>query len=75
MRDFVVWNCVSSVYDLWFCVDLLKLSQSHLIRVYPKGSRVGSDNYNPIPFWNYGMHLVSLNYQTPGLYVCCEVVL
>lgn len=37
---------------------------SHLMgRSYPKGTRVGSDNYDPVPFWNLGMQLVALNFQ------------
>jgi phosphatidylinositol phospholipase C gamma-1 len=34
-------------------------------RVYPKGTRVKSDNYDPQQMWNFGMQLVALNYQTP----------
>nr|CAB3264929.1 1-phosphatidylinositol 4,5-bisphosphate phosphodiesterase gamma-1 [Phallusia mammillata] len=33
-------------------------------RIYPKGARVDSSNYNPMPFWNCGSQLVSLNFQT-----------
>nr|XP_039264802.1 1-phosphatidylinositol 4,5-bisphosphate phosphodiesterase gamma-1-like [Styela clava] len=33
-------------------------------RVYPKGTRVDSSNYNPIPLWNCGSQLVALNFQT-----------
>ncbi len=35
-------------------------------RVYPKGQRIDSSNYNPVPFWNVGCQMVALNYQTPG---------
>lgn len=38
-----------------------------LSRVYPKGQRIDSSNYNPIPFWNVGAQIVALNYQTPGM--------
>jgi hypothetical protein len=37
-----------------------------LIRIYPKGLRVQSDNYNPLFYWMLGCQLVALNYQTPG---------
>ena len=37
-----------------------------LSRVYPKGTRVDSSNYDPQPIWNCGSQLVALNYQTPG---------
>ncbi|XP_045101116.1 1-phosphatidylinositol 4,5-bisphosphate phosphodiesterase gamma-1-like isoform X2 [Portunus trituberculatus] len=33
-------------------------------RVYPKATRVDSSNYNPVPMWNHGCQMVSLNYQT-----------
>jgi len=33
-------------------------------RIYPKGSRVNSSNYDPIPSWNCGAQIVALNYQT-----------
>ncbi|XP_045101120.1 1-phosphatidylinositol 4,5-bisphosphate phosphodiesterase gamma-1-like isoform X4 [Portunus trituberculatus] len=35
-------------------------------RVYPKATRVDSSNYNPVPMWNHGCQMVSLNYQTGG---------
>ncbi|CAL4064307.1 unnamed protein product, partial [Meganyctiphanes norvegica] len=33
-------------------------------RVYPKATRVDSANYNPVPMWNNGCQMVSLNFQT-----------
>lgn len=39
-----------------------------LSRVYPKGQRIDSSNYNPVPFWNVGCQMVALNYQTPGIH-------
>ena len=33
-------------------------------RTYPKGSRVGSTNYNPQPGWNIGAQVVAMNFQT-----------
>lgn len=35
-----------------------------LSRIYPKGTRVDSSNYDPAPAWVAGNHLVALNYQT-----------
>ncbi|KPA83384.1 putative mitochondrial phospholipase c-like protein [Leptomonas pyrrhocoris] len=35
-----------------------------LARVYPKGSRIGSSNYNPTLAWSMGAQVVALNYQT-----------
>ena len=45
---------------------LLGLNRSCLTRVYPKGQRIDSSNYDPMPMWNCGCHMVALNYQTPG---------
>jgi phosphatidylinositol phospholipase C, delta len=49
--------------------DALKLvnhTREHLVRVYPKGSRVNSSNYEPHKFWASGCQLVALNWQTVG---------
>lgn len=35
-----------------------------LSRIYPKGIRTDSSNYNPVPLWNSGCQIVALNYQT-----------
>ncbi|XP_032784471.2 1-phosphatidylinositol 4,5-bisphosphate phosphodiesterase gamma-1 isoform X1 [Daphnia magna] len=49
---------LESKFFLWY-------HQVMLSRVYPKGQRIDSSNYNPIPFWNVGSQIVALNYQTP----------
>jgi phosphatidylinositol phospholipase C delta len=41
-----------------------KFTKTHLVRVYPRGRKVLSGNYDPIPHWNTGAQLVALNYQT-----------
>ncbi|NXG78106.1 PLCZ1 phosphodiesterase, partial [Baryphthengus martii] len=38
-----------------------------ITRIYPKGTRTGSSNYNPQEFWNVGCQMVALNFQTPGV--------
>ncbi|XP_062403202.1 1-phosphatidylinositol 4,5-bisphosphate phosphodiesterase zeta-1-like [Sardina pilchardus] len=38
-----------------------------LSRVYPAGSRTLSSNFNPQEFWNAGIQLVALNFQSLGL--------
>lgn len=43
----------------------LKYHRKQFSRVYPKGSRLDSSNYDPIRLWNCGVQMVSLNYQTP----------
>ncbi|NXK59680.1 PLCZ1 phosphodiesterase, partial [Sylvietta virens] len=37
-----------------------------ITRIYPKGTRMSSSNYNPQEFWNVGCQMVALNFQTPG---------
>ncbi|CAK1357070.1 1-phosphatidylinositol 4,5-bisphosphate phosphodiesterase zeta-1 [Cercospora beticola] len=44
-----------------------KISQhnaQHLMRVYPKGTRISSKNLNPVPFWGVGAQICALNWQT-----------
>lgn len=43
----------------------VKYHAVQLSRVYPKGQRIDSSNYQPISFWNSGSQMVALNYQTP----------
>lgn len=38
----------------------------HLMRVYPKGTRISSRNLNPVPFWGLGAQICALNWQTFG---------
>lgn len=44
---------------------LLRYHRNQISRVYPKGQRLDSSNYNPVPFWNSGAQMCALNYQTP----------
>ncbi|PSR79507.1 phosphoinositide-specific phospholipase C [Coniella lustricola] len=39
----------------------------HLMRVYPKGTRIFSQNMRPVPFWGRGAQICALNWQTFGL--------
>ena len=43
---------------------LEKHNMHHLMRVYPKGSRLKSSNFDPVPCWKRGVQMVALNYQT-----------
>lgn len=43
----------------------VKYHRNQVSRVYPKGQRLDSSNFNPIPFWNVGSQMIALNYQTP----------
>lgn len=53
-------------YFLQQCAQVcLKYHRNQISRVYPKGQRLDSSNFNPIPFWNVGSQMIALNYQTP----------
>ncbi|XP_078523892.1 1-phosphatidylinositol 4,5-bisphosphate phosphodiesterase eta-1 isoform X3 [Lissotriton helveticus] len=41
-------------------------NQKQLARIYPSAYRIDSSNFNPVPYWNAGVQLVALNYQTEG---------
>lgn len=43
----------------------LKYHRNQISRVYPKGQRLDSSNYNPVPFWCVGSQMCALNFQTP----------
>uniref|UniRef100_T1J420 Phosphoinositide phospholipase C n=1 Tax=Strigamia maritima TaxID=126957 RepID=T1J420_STRMM len=47
----------------------VEYNRKQLIRIYPSGKRQDSSNYDPIPLWNVGSHMVALNYQTTGKYM------
>jgi phosphatidylinositol phospholipase C, delta len=38
----------------------------HLMRVYPKGTRISSRNLKPVAFWGIGAQICALNWQTFG---------
>uniref|UniRef100_A0A3Q3WB35 1-phosphatidylinositol 4,5-bisphosphate phosphodiesterase gamma n=1 Tax=Mola mola TaxID=94237 RepID=A0A3Q3WB35_MOLML len=48
--------------------DFLQYNHKALSRVYPKGQRVESSNYDPYPLWANGCHMVALNFQTADKY-------
>jgi len=54
-------------------VDLIKHNQDHVVRIYPKGVRISSTNYDPHRYWSAGAQLVSLNWQTCGMHLCLSV--
>lgn len=39
-------------------------TKHNLMRIYPKATRIGSSNYNPIKAWANGNQIVALNWQT-----------
>ncbi|GAU43806.1 hypothetical protein TSUD_247950 [Trifolium subterraneum] len=46
--------------------DIVRFTQKHIIRVYPKGTRVTSSNYRPHIGWMYGAQMVAFNMQGHG---------
>ena len=46
--------------------DLIKHTRTHVVRIYPKGLRFGSTNYEPHRYWSAGAQLVAINWQTFG---------
>uniref|UniRef100_A0A8C6N977 Phosphoinositide phospholipase C n=1 Tax=Melopsittacus undulatus TaxID=13146 RepID=A0A8C6N977_MELUD len=47
--------------------DFVLHTSRFITRIYPKGTRATSSNYNPQEFWNVGCQMVALNFQTPGV--------
>ncbi|XP_072264101.1 1-phosphatidylinositol 4,5-bisphosphate phosphodiesterase eta-1 isoform X3 [Pyxicephalus adspersus] len=46
--------------------QFMSYNQKQLTRIYPSAYRIDSSNFNPVPYWNAGIQLVALNYQTEG---------
>ncbi|KAG6868197.1 hypothetical protein C0993_006338 [Termitomyces sp. T159_Od127] len=46
--------------------DLVQHTKDHMVRIYPKGTRVSSSNYQPHRYWAAGAQIVALNWQTFG---------
>ena len=43
---------------------LIDFTSNSFLRVYPKGTRIGSSNYDPVKNWICGAQIVSLNVQS-----------
>ena len=42
---------------------LFRFTQKNLVRVYPKGTRVTSSNFEPLTGWMVGAQMVAFNMQ------------
>jgi phosphatidylinositol phospholipase C delta len=42
---------------------MISFTKRHLLRCYPAGRRIMSDNYDPSPAWSIGAQMVALNFQ------------
>ncbi|NWT18349.1 PLCB2 phosphodiesterase, partial [Vireo altiloquus] len=47
-----------------FPVQFVEYNKRQMSRIYPKGTRMDSSNYQPQMFWNMGCQMVALNFQT-----------
>lgn len=45
---------------------IAKHNAHHLMRVFPKGTRIGSDNLKPVGYWGIGAQICALNWQNFG---------
>nr|XP_016456070.1 PREDICTED: phosphoinositide phospholipase C 2-like isoform X1 [Nicotiana tabacum] len=46
--------------------EIIRFTQKNLLRVYPKGIRVDSSNYDPFVGWTHGAQMVAFNMQGYG---------
>ncbi|XP_041000460.1 phosphoinositide phospholipase C 2-like [Juglans microcarpa x Juglans regia] len=46
--------------------ELVRFTQRNILRVYPKGTRIDSSNYNPLIGWSHGAQMVAFNMQGYG---------
>ncbi|XP_042030964.1 phosphoinositide phospholipase C 6-like [Salvia splendens] len=49
-----------------YASDVVRFTQKHLLRVFPKGTRVTSSNFSPIIAWMHGAQMVAFNMQGYG---------
>ena len=67
MSSFVETRIEKIVKNKYQAGMFVAYSGRQMSRVYPKGQRMDSSNYDPLPMWNAGCQMVSLNYQTGGM--------
>ncbi|KAI7735394.1 hypothetical protein M8C21_008334 [Ambrosia artemisiifolia] len=46
--------------------DVVRFTQKHILRIYPKGTRITSSNYKPLTCWLHGAQMVAFNMQGYG---------
>ncbi|EPB67729.1 Phosphatidylinositol-specific phospholipase C, Y domain protein [Ancylostoma ceylanicum] len=52
-----------------YAQEFAQTSRDYVVCVSPNVTRSDSSNLNPQEFWNHGIQMVGINYQTPGLMV------
>ncbi|GLT64875.1 hypothetical protein SLA2020_373400 [Shorea laevis] len=50
-------------------IDVVRFTQNNFLRIFPKGTRFDSSNYNPLPGWMHGAQMVAFNMQGHGKYL------
>lgn len=46
--------------------QIVRFTQRNILRIYPKGTRITSSNYNPLIGWMHGAQMVAFNMQGHG---------
>ncbi|KMT18203.1 hypothetical protein BVRB_2g023740 [Beta vulgaris subsp. vulgaris] len=46
--------------------EIVRFTQKNMLRIYPKGTRITSSNYNPLIAWMHGAQMVAFNMQGYG---------
>ncbi|GLU18857.1 hypothetical protein SLE2022_351340 [Rubroshorea leprosula] len=49
--------------------DVVRFTQKNVLRIFPKGTRFNSSNYNPLIGWMHGAQMVAFNMQGYGKYL------
>ncbi|XP_021891804.1 phosphoinositide phospholipase C 1-like isoform X2 [Carica papaya] len=49
--------------------EIVRFTQRNFLRIYPKGTRLDSSNYNPFIGWIHGAQMVAFNMQGYGKYL------
>lgn len=52
-----------------YAPEMVRFSLDNIIRVYPKGIRIDSSNYDPFPGWINGAQMVAFNMQGDGRFL------
>ncbi|GLT52018.1 hypothetical protein SLA2020_253820 [Shorea laevis] len=50
-------------------IEVVRFTQNNVLRIFPKGTRVNSSNYNPLTGWMHGAQMVAFNMQGNGKYL------
>ncbi|KAI6750981.1 hypothetical protein HG530_014431 [Fusarium avenaceum] len=49
-----------------YAANISRHNAHHLMRVFPKGTRISSTNLKPVPYWGIGAQICALNLQNFG---------